>query len=201
MKRHITYLLSVGIPLFCSMGAVSATTITLDQDGHGTDGTTPLPFTATGSNPLVPFQTPVLVYTLPFAGVTGDVKLREPETGIPGDVLQFVGNGTVIFYSTPEPRSLAGRFSPPIFPFPVLNTLVLNETASGLSPVSEVVNGAFYTPTSGQPGFDASAPTYHFISDVTSSAVPEPASVALLVLGGAALLIGNLRRRRPRQSN
>ncbi len=195
MKRRITYLLSVGIPLFCSMGAVSATTITLDQDGHGTDGTTPLPFRADGRNPVLPFQTPVLTYILPFAGVAGDVKLREPQTGIPGDVLQFTGDGAVIFYSTPEPRSLAGRFSPPIFPFPVHNTVLLNETVSG------VINGAFYTPTAGQPGFDASAPTYHFISDVTSSAVPEPASVALLVLGGAALLIGNLRRRRNGLSN
>lgn len=185
--------MSAGILSFCSMGAVSATTITMDENGHGTNGTTPLPFTATGTSPVVPFQTPVLVYTLPFAGVTGNVLLVEPETGTPGDVLQFTGSGTVIFYSSivGGDNALAERFSPPIFPFPVHNSVSIPESDSG---------DAFYTPSAGQPGFDSSAPTYHFISDVTA-AVPEPGAISLLMLGGAGLLIGNLRRRWPAQSN
>lgn len=164
----------------------------MDENGHGTNGTTPLPFTATGTNPVSPGQTPVLVYTLPFLGVTGNVLVVEPESGIPGDVLQFTGSGTVIFYSKLDSDSaLAERFSPPIFPFPVHNSASMNETASG---------DAFYTPTAGQPGFDASGPTYHLISDVTA-AVPEPGSISLLMLGGAALLICNFRRRRNGLSN
>ena len=48
-----------------------------------------------------------------------------------------------------------------------------------------------YTPVDGQPGFDvAFAPSYHAVSD--STAVPEPASLALLGLGAVAVL----RRRR-----
>ncbi|MDQ2777306.1 MAG: PEP-CTERM sorting domain-containing protein, partial [Acidobacteriota bacterium] len=143
-----------------------------------------------GTNPLPPFQTPVLTYTLPFAGVAGNVLLFEPETGIPGDVLQYTGNGTLIFYSTAVPKSFAGRFSPSIFPFPVHNSVSLNETLLGLD------NGALYTPTAGQPGFDASVPTYLLISDVSTAAVPEPTSVGLLFLGGAVLLIGKSRKKR-----
>ncbi len=175
--------MSAGILLFCSTG--SATTITMDENGHGTNGTTPLPFTATGTSPVVPFQTPVLTYTLPFAGVAGNLLLVEPETGTPGDVLQFTGSSTVIFYSDiPGDGALAEKFSPPIFPFPVHNSVTMAESASG---------DAFYTPTAGQPGFDASAPTYHLISDVTS-AVPEPGSIALLMLGCGALLATRRRR-------
>ncbi|MDQ2842423.1 MAG: PEP-CTERM sorting domain-containing protein, partial [Acidobacteriota bacterium] len=65
--------------------------------------------------------------------------------------------------------------------------------------IAEGASGdAFYTPAAGQPGYDSSAPTYRFISDVTST-VPEPASIALLIFGGGALLIGNSLRRRTRQ--
>lgn len=149
------------------------------------------PPAASGTSPVVPFQSPVLVYTLPFAGVVGNVLLTEPETGTPGDVLQFNGNSTVIFYSKIDSDStLAEKFSPPIFPFPVHNSVTMAEDASG---------AAFYTPAAGQPGFDSSAPTYHFISDI-ATAVPEPGSISLLMLGGAALLMGNRRRRRTRQS-
>jgi len=181
--------LSAGMLLFCSIGSISATTITLDENGHGTNGTTPLAFNPSGTNPVVPFQTPVLVYTLPFTGVAGNVLLIEPESGIPGDVLQFNGDGTVIFYSKIDSDSaLAERFSPPIFPFPVHNSVSLTES------VSAGTDGAFYTPTPGQPGYDSSAPTYHFISDIIT-AVPEPGSISLLALGGAALLLGALKRR------
>ncbi len=180
MKRRAGYLLLAGILSLCSIGAASATTITLDENGHGTFGTVPLAFTANGRNPVVPFQSPVLAYTLPFAGVAGNVLLIEPESGSPGDVLQFIGDGTVNFYSKIDSdSSLAERFSPPIFPFPVHNSISLTESASG---------DALYTPTTGQPGFDVSAPSYRFISDVTA-AVPEPGSISLLMLGCCALLV------------
>ena len=166
-----------------------AHTITLDENGHGFDNGVALLFNPNGTNPVPPFQTPVLVYTLPFSGVAGDVELIEPETGTPGDVLQFLGNGTVIFYSSePGNGSLAERFSPPIFPFPVPNTVMVTEVGVPGN------DAAFYTPASGQPGFDSSGVTYHFISD--SPAVPEPASVALFLFAGvAALAIRKLRTR------
>jgi len=171
-----------------SIGVMPASTITIDENGHGNIDGTALPFTANGTNPNVPRQTPVAMYTLPFAGVAGQVLLVEPQTGIPGDVLQFTGNSTVIFYSKTDDNSLAEHFSPPIFPSPVSNSVSLTETVSGNT------DGATYTPTAGQPGFDASGPTYHFISDVTS-VIPEPASVGMLLLGGAAFLAARKLRR------
>ena len=186
MRKALTSLGVTSVFLIFSMGAGSAATITMDENGSGNINGTPLPFTATGTNPVPPFQTPVLVYTLPFAGVAGNVLLVEPESGIPGDVLQFTGHGTVIFYSKTDSDSLAEGFKPPIFPFPVPNSVLLTETVSGNT------DGVFYTPTAGQPGFDASAPSYHFISDVTG--VPEPASVALLFLGSSVLLVKRFRR-------
>ena len=184
MKKSVLVSLPAALLLFCSTGIVSAATITMDENGNGTNGTTPLPFTANGKNPVPPFQTPVLIYTLPFTGVVGNVLLTEPETGIPGDVLQFNGDGTVIFYSKIDgDNALGERFSPPIFPFPVHNSVAISEGSSG---------SAIYTPTAGEPGFDASGPTYTFISDANAT-VPEPASIALLAFGGAALLIGKRR--------
>jgi hypothetical protein len=168
----------------------SAATITLDENGHGDADGIPLLFTATGQNPNVPNQSPVLIYTLPFSGTAGDVLLTEPESNIPGDVLQFLGDGRVIFYSKHDgDNSLAERFFPPIFPFPVANTVTLTETGSPGN------DGATYTPTSGQPGFDSSGPSYHFISDSTVSGVPEPAALSLLLFGAGALAIAKLRRR------
>lgn len=186
--RRFTSFWSASIVVICSIAIGSAATITIDENGNGNINGTPLPFSATGTNPVPPSQTPVLTYTLPFAGVAGNVLLIEPETGIPGDVLQFSGNGTVIFYSKTDSDALAERFQPPIFPFPVHNSIKLSETVSG------VTDGAFYTPTANQPGFDASTPTYHFISDLSTATVPEPASVGMLFLGGAVLLIKRFRR-------
>ena len=189
MRKSLNSLWSVSLLIGFSVGVMPASTITLDENGNGNINGTPLSFTASGTNPDAPHQTPVLIYTLPFAGVAGQVLLVEPESKIPGDVLQFTGNSTVIFYSKTDGDSLAEKYSPPIFPFPVSNSVSLTETVSGNT------DGATYTPTAGQPGFDASGPTYHFISDVTSSAIPEPASVGMLLLGGAAFLAARKFRR------
>jgi hypothetical protein len=186
MRKTLTYVAWMGIFLICSTVTASAATITIDENGNGNIDGTPLPFTANGTNPVPPGQTPVLVYTLPFTGVAGQVLLVEPETGIRGDVIQFTGSGTAIFYSKTDSDSLAERFQPPIFPFPVPNSVSITETVSGN------MDGASYTPTSGQPGFDASGPTYHFISDVV---VPEPTSFGLLFLGSTAILIHRFRRK------
>jgi hypothetical protein len=183
VRKTLASFWSTSILLICSMAVGSAATITIDENGNGNIDGTALPFTTTGTNPLPPGQSPVLIYTLPFTGVAGNVSLIEPETGVRGDVLQFTGNGTVIFYSATDSDSSADRFEPPIFPFPVANSVSFPETTSGNA------DGLFYTPTAGQPGFDSSGPTYHFISDVTTTTIPEPASAGLLFLGAGALLM------------
>jgi hypothetical protein len=55
-------------------------------------------------------------------------------------------------------------------------------------------NGAIYTPSPGQPGYDPGfLPTYNFVSD---GVVPEPGTAMLLALGGPALVAAAQRRRR-----
>ncbi len=186
MKSISNYVFVFGALLACFALSAPATTISLDENGHGTINGTPLPFTATGTNPVLPFQTPVLIYTLPFPGVSGNVELLTGTPLVPEAELQFTGSSSVIFYSKAGGTDLADRYSPPIFPFPVPNTVRLTETSPGMF---------LYTPTSGQPGFDSSGPTYDFI--VSTATVPEPASVALLLFGGAALVVLGIRRRKP----
>jgi hypothetical protein len=136
----------------------------------------------------VPGQTNVLIYGgLPFAGTTGDVEVFVGPT--PGDVIRFNGNNTIIFYAAPgvdgNDNSMATQFTPPIPPFPVPNTVQLTYSGSNLT----------YTPTSGQPGFDTSTPSYTFVFGTTTTATPEPASVALLLVG-SGLLFGVRKFRR-----
>ena len=162
------------------VSASAASVITVDESGNS------LPFHL-GPDPGPGGLPSTLIYTLPFAGVVGDVELIEPETGIPGDVLRFNGDSTLIFYSmgtAPNTPDLADEPRPP---FPVPNTVILAEGAD---------ESASYTPTAGQPGFDATAsPTFHFVSnDLT--AVPEPSSIALSILSATGLFLAAVRRRK-----
>ncbi|MBV8571350.1 MAG: PEP-CTERM sorting domain-containing protein [Acidobacteriaceae bacterium] len=126
-------------------------------------------------------------YTLPFTGVAGNVELFTTSTTAPIAVIQFPGNSTVNFYSAEPGSDLADKYSPGIFPFPVSNTFRL---------FTESSPGVFtYTPTSGEPGFDTSGPTYDFIVS-TPTTVPEPAAISLLSLGGMGLILAGIRRRK-----
>jgi hypothetical protein len=117
---------------------------------------------------------------------------RAAEPGFVGllvvfDYIRFNGNGTLDFYSdnVPTADSLGDTPSPPLAFYP--NLVTISEV--GL----EGNNSATYTPTAGQPGFDLSGPTYHFISDGVA-AVPEPASIA--ILGACLLRVAFFSRRR-----
>jgi hypothetical protein len=156
-----------------------AGTISIDESGNlfinGVKG----PNGVLGVDPGPGGLANVLIYTLPFVGVQGDVDLIDPV--IPGDpcsgtvcdVIRFNGNGTVIFYSD-NIGGADARADTPAAPGGAYPNLVrINEVGP------EGNNGAIYTPLAGQPGGDANfIPTYTFISDS-----PEPGTW-LLVLGG-----------------
>jgi hypothetical protein len=123
-----------------------------------------------------------LSYTLPFnVDFSGDLLLTEPgTTGVVSDVVRFIGNH-IFFYPDPpadEPADIG-------LPTAVQN---LNMPLEEIGP-EDGINGINYTPLAGMPGYAAnSVVTYHIISDT-----PEPASLALVALGGLTLLA---RRRR-----
>jgi PEP-CTERM motif len=131
-----------------------------------------------------------LTYNLPFAATQGDVRLSGiSDAGAVFDVVRFNGNGTLDFYSDNVPTfdSLADTPSPP-------GVLYGNQiTITEVGPQGN--NSALYTPGPGQPGFDASGPTYDLISD-GAAAVPEPASIAILGAGLLGVAFFSRRRRR-----
>lgn len=157
----------VAIPAFA--GAI---TITIDENGNGrpyTIGTDPGPGGLGG----------VLIYTLPFTGVQGDVLLSEGGTFL--DLIRFNGDGTAIFYSDNVDGfdSIGDTSGPPGSLY--TNKVTIAEVGA------EGNNGATYTPAANQPGYGNAdfTVTYHFISD--GSAVPEPSSLWLMA-GGLGML-------------
>jgi hypothetical protein len=194
--------------------------ITVDEFGNGIVQTDNGTGTLRSESMPIAFDEPdtvapisPLTYTLPFNGSEGFVILLENEDNLPGplfgplantddeisipsDLLYFDGKGKLEFFSD------AGPFDPADSPADAGFFEALG-SPERLGAIEEVVrlpevgdeenNGAFYTPTEGQPGWDASLPSYHFISD---GVAPEPSSMALLMTG---LLSGTplaLRRRR-----
>ena len=130
-----------------------------------------------------------LEYTLPFAGVAGDLLLQEPSSSQISDVLRFDGNFHVYFFSDTGlgQTLLADVGLPPTYLTPQVTIAEL-----GTEGVSTY---AFYIPTSGEPGYKSAAPgtTYYILSDV-----PEPSVMMLGSLGCGLLLLLNSRRRAKR---
>jgi len=119
--------------------------------------------------------------------VSGDILIQE--NGITSDVVRF--NQVVLNPSTPDIKvswlvfySDKSGGSDSLADSGLPTALYANNVT-----ILEGDDGAFYTPTAGQPGFDASLPIQgriHFISDAPA---PEPASW-ILMLGGIAALVG-----------
>jgi hypothetical protein len=188
--KHLIEVLFLGVIVSMSI-AVPAFGGTITVDEHGVI----LIDSVVKSGTLKPDPGPggllsVCTYPLPFAGVEGDVKLFDADAHTFLDVVRFNGNGTLLFYSDNVDGfdALCDTVSPPGAFY--TNTLTIDELGT------EAENGAFYTPLSGQPGFDLSGPTYHFISDghVPVATVPEPTTLALT--GTGLLGLAAFRRRR-----
>ena len=178
MKR----LLPLGFVLVVATTAAIAQQITVDEFGLGlfqVNSTVQVLPSILGPDPTGGLMNwNVLIYTLPFQGIQGDVLVQDPfEPGNPIlDVIRFDGNFHLIFYSD----SIDGYSAPADTPGPpdpfYTNHVFLEELISG------AMHYADYKPGAGQPGGDPSFgdplfnPSYRFISEI-----PEPGATVLLL--------------------
>jgi hypothetical protein len=200
MKRStkILFAASCAIALSASRLFAQAPTFTFDEFGNiaGPAGFAVPPGTLQPdpSGGIAP--QPVLVYTLPFSVITGDVIFTNSEP--PGqspisDLVRFWdptgGNVSQMivysdFSSSDPPDAPADTGLPTTF---IGNPFVTPEIGP------EGNNGGTWTPTAGEPGYAGSALAYHLISD---GVVPEPGTITLAALGGGLLLLQLKRRQR-----
>jgi hypothetical protein len=195
VKKYIKVIVAVGFT-----AAIAATTafsqptniITVDEFGVGTINGAPLP-SGLLTDPFSLITT--LAYTLPFAGVRGDVVLDEPPVPASqhSDVLRFDGNFHLFFFSD---FSAGSTIDPPDSPADVgLPPQFLPPTLFFLESGSEGgLQGLFgYMPGFSDPGADTSTSPipnlYNFISDV-----PEPGVLPLMACGLG--ILGFVQRRR-----
>jgi PEP-CTERM motif len=159
--------------------------ITMDENGNAYLTPSQLfPYTI-GTDPNSGIAT--LEYTLPFAGVAGDVLLQEVAGGPLSDVLRFDGNSHVYFFSDNADGvdSLADVGLPTVFSANAAGPFLETGTEGGFQ-------NYMYTPSATGPGAVGNGTVYTFniISDV-----PEPGSMLLAGLGGGLMLLLNLKRR------
>ncbi len=176
--------------MLLAAGGADAQTIKVDEFGNSqtNGGMGSLSYTI-GTDPTISSgglqNWNVLYYNIPFLGTAGDVLVQNPfESGSPITyVLRFDGAGHLIFYSSNDD----GYNSPAVTPGPpdpFVNPFFVFQHTDVLPFLI-----ADYAPGVGNPGYDATAPTYQFWT-----LIPEP-SAGLVLLAGLAVFGWNRCRR------
>ena len=205
MKHSIKTLLAIGCALVLSATGLSAQntpTFTFDEFGHIT---TPaglfVPPGVLQADPSGGLSQPVLVYTLPFGVITGDVLFTnsaEPSTqSVISDLVRFwdptgVNTSQMIVYSDFSASDPADAPADTGLPASFLGNFYITPEIG-----PEGNNGGTWTPTAGEAGYAGTPFTYDLISD---GVVPEPGTMALSGLGGVLLLL-QLKRRQSHGSS
>lgn len=194
MKHSTKTLLVISCALALSatrLLAQSAPTFTFDEYGNITGpagfSLTPGTLKPDPSGGISP--QPVLVYTLPFAVITGDVlftNAEPPGQSVESDLVRFWdptgGNvSQMIVYSDVSANDPADAPADTGLPANFQGNFWVT---AEIGP--EGNNGGTWTPLPGEAGYAGSALTYDLISD---GSVPEPGTMTLAALGGMILLI------------
>jgi hypothetical protein len=178
MKRSCKAAVALGFIVAVSGGTLCAQPYTFDENGNGfannlflqPSGPTPLPYEVVPDPTGGITGSPVLIYSLGFQVVSGDVALMSPVGNTISDLLRFftapgATGSSVIFYSQPD-GTLAGSGIPaPINPVEITET----------SPDTE------WIPNGNQPGAGVIFPVYARFDYTIITQSPEPSSWVLLL--------------------
>jgi hypothetical protein len=196
MKKFAKVVILFGFTLaVASSTSFAQITFTIDEFGGTNHSNLP---SFIGPDPSGGITTsPVLIYTLPFGVLQGDVTLQEYGVTVEySDVVRFwnpagINQSEIIFYSDFSATDPADSPADVGLPGQLLSLHVNIPESNSIVTMPEVNDGAIYVAGPGMPGSISAGPIqYNIISDV-----PEPSSVALL-LGGVGLLFGIRRFRR-----